>query len=54
MNNDILISILLVVLIALTAMEFFMLGVYHQQKIAERSSAYIDETWQTLPRETER
>lgn len=54
MNNDILISILLVVLIALTAMEFFMLGVYHQQKIAERSSAYLDRAWQTLPRETER
>ena len=54
MSNDIIVSILLVVLIALTAMEFFMLGVYHQQKIAERSSAYIDEAWQTLPREMER
>ena len=54
MSNDTIISILLILLIALTAMEFFILGMWHQEKIAERSSAYIDEAWQTLPREMER
>lgn len=54
MSNDTIISILLIAVLALTAIEAYVLGMWHGQRIAERSSAYLDEAWQTLPRETER
>lgn len=54
MSNDTIISIILVCLIALTAIESYILGMWHGERIAERSSAYLEEAWQSLPRETER